>query len=260
MLFRLYCCEDRRGQQYNLFSALIVHQDISAKTTGLVSDLTIFEMRKISQEIFSIFKKNYVTPRRNFVFDVGNSPAHKFLGDARLESLNHMNGVVGDEKELLEKEVAVARSTVLGFVLYQLSNKLLPNGAGVGCGYYDEEGSEDFGGIAKIMNEYMFNICFDPTVNEANALFFVDYCLSNLSRSFFSDRDESSYFPKKKELSGGLDPIEMAKYWAQHSANVRSLVLKNEDRMVFTSGYTATYRDDADDVFLVLDEMSAELL
>ena len=39
MLFRLQCSADRGGQLYNLHTALIVHQDPSAMTSGLVSKL-----------------------------------------------------------------------------------------------------------------------------------------------------------------------------------------------------------------------------
>lgn len=59
MSFRLSCSEDRQGQLHNLYSALIVHQDRSAPTAGLVSNLALMGMRRLSQDVFALFKRTY---------------------------------------------------------------------------------------------------------------------------------------------------------------------------------------------------------
>ncbi len=260
MIFRLYCCQDRQGQQYNIYSALIVHQDMGARTSGLVSALTIMGMRKISQEIFKLFKKTYIDPGRNFVFEVNNLSGRDLLGEMlnKIDQKISAQDVLNEAVPPLEQRLATARSLVRGFVIYQLSNPFPPNGSGVGCGFYDESGGEDSGGIAKIMNAYMFGVCFNPEVQRDNALLFLDHCLANLSRSFFSDREESEFSANRKELPGGLDPIEMGKYWSQHSRSIRALALENESRMVFTSSYVAFYHHDLYDVFTALDELAAD--
>ena len=56
MLFRLQCSADRGGQIYNVHSALIVHEDMNARTVGLVSELALHGMRRLSQEVFARFK------------------------------------------------------------------------------------------------------------------------------------------------------------------------------------------------------------
>lgn len=58
MMFRLHCSADRQGQLYNLQSALIIDIDSHAKTTGLVSELSLMGMRKLSQEVFALFNLN----------------------------------------------------------------------------------------------------------------------------------------------------------------------------------------------------------
>jgi hypothetical protein len=143
-------------------------------------------------------------------------------------------------------------------VIYQLSNSLPPNGSGVGCGHYDEGGVEDGGGIAKLMNDYMFGTCFNPEVHESNVLLFLDHCLSHLSNSFFSGRDEQGYFATKADLPGGLDPKEMGRYWRRHRDHIRGRELQTSQRCVFTSSYVASYRDRLDGVFAVLDELADE--
>jgi hypothetical protein len=138
MIFRLYCSMDRQGQLHNLYSALIVHQDKNAQTNGLVTDLSIKGMRKISQEIFALFKLNYIDTKLNFFKEVIDTPHEMFLGENGLL----INQVISKDKTIqnvnpIANRVSMARSIIKNFVIYQLSNSLPPNGSGVGCGYYD---------------------------------------------------------------------------------------------------------------------------
>ena len=260
MLFRLQCSADRQGQVYNLHSALIVHDDMSAETSGLVSKLAIAGMRRLSQEVFALFKQTYIEPQRNFLSEVRDAPAEVFLGEAKLQI--GLVASMGDQSEQcaasLDLLVSLARSVVKVFVIYQLSNRLSPNGSGVGCGYYDEHGGGDGGGIAKLMNGYVFGVCFNPDIHEDNVFHFLDHCLSHLRNSFFSDDDEEGYFASKTELPGGLDPKEMGLYWSQYGQLIRQRVQSIEERYVVTSSYTASYSKDLDRIFTVLDELSDE--
>jgi hypothetical protein len=260
MLFRLQCSADRQGQLYNLHSALIVHQDGSAATTGLVSSLALMGMRRLSQEVFALFKRTYIDPRRNFLSEVSDASVEVFLGEASSQ-LGHQASR-DDQSEQgtapLAQRVSSARSAVKSFVIYQLSNPLPPNGSGVGCGHYDERGAGDGGGIARLMNEYAFGVCFNPDIHEDNVIHFLDHCLSHLSNSFFSGRDEEGYFASKTELPGGLDPTGMGRYWRQHRELIRQRVLHVKERYVVTSNYIASYHDDLAGVFAVLDGLVDE--
>lgn len=261
MLFRLYCSEDRQGQLYNLYSALIVHQDKSASTTGFVNKLALMGMRRVSQEVFGLFKRTYIDPCRNFFSEVRDTSIESFLGEA----LSQLGAQATENDESMQDvasfgyRVSSARSTVKSFVIYQLSNSLPPNGSGVGCGYYDDYGVQDSGGIARLMNEYVFGVCFNPEVEEDNCFHFLDHCLSHLSSSFFSDRDEAGYFASKAELSGGLDPKEMGRYWSRYGTLIRERVEQVGQRYVATLNYRASYREDLPGVFTVLDELAADV-
>ena len=90
--------------------------------------------------------------------------------------------------------------------MYQLSNRHPPTGSGVGCGFYDEIGTADDGGIAKLMNEYAFEVCFNPNTQADNILYFLDHCLSHLSSSFFSGRDDEGYVPTKPNFGPLIRP------------------------------------------------------
>ena len=260
MLFRLQCSVDRQGQLYELHRALIVNQDEMAETTGLVSKLALLGMRKLSQEVFALFKRTYIDSRRNFFSDANDTPVENFLGVAFAQFAEQAstNPQLEPGDAGIAEHVASARTLVKSFVIYQLSNSLSANGSGVGCGHYDEHGVEDRGGIAQLMNEYLFDLCFNPEIHGDNVLLFLDYCLTNLSSPFYSGRDDEDYVATKAGLISGLDPKEMGCYWRKHGEHIRGRELKTSRRYVFTSNYIASYRDDLNGVFAVLDELAGE--
>lgn len=259
MIFRLECSSDRGGQLYNLQKALIVHQDNNAPTSGLVRDLALMEMRKLSQEVFFLFKQTYIDQQKNFFSEVNDVPVDVYLGSAYYKFIEEaLQDPTLAEENSIARRVAVTRNIVKIFVIYQLSNKNTPDGSGVGCGYYDESGSGDNGGIARLVNNYVFDICFNPDNDERNIFLFLDHCLSHLSSTFFLGRGDDGYIATRETIPGGLDPIAMGNYWIKNRELIRGLKLNTSDRCVFTSNYTAFYRDDLDGVFAVLDELAAE--
>ncbi|SDN34550.1 KAP family NTPase [Vreelandella arcis] len=262
MLFRLQCSADRQGQLHNLQSALIIHTDKNAKTTGLVSDLALMGMRKLSQEVFALFKRAYIDPEHNFFEEAGSITDDALLGaDKSLLSqsdLKNSNQFPQNDNSL-EERFSRARTSIKTFVIYQLSNSFRPHGSGVGCGYYDEHGDADGNGVAKLMNDYVFGVCFNPSINEDNVFHFLDYCLSNLNNSFFLNGSDEGCVATKAGLSGGLDSKEMGVYWNRHKELIRQLAQQAEDRNVATYNYTASYSEDLKGVFDVLDGLSKEI-
>lgn len=251
MLFRLLCSADRGGQLYNLQSALRLHQDTAAPTSGEVSKLVVEDMRILSQTVFAMFKKEFIDPGLNFLAMVDETSDDVFMGEA--------GPSLGDSERMslgsLEDLVAGARTNMKLFVVYQLSNRIPPNGSGVGCGLYDETGSGDSGEIARIMNEYVFGVCFNPDFGDDNIYRFLDYCLANLSSGIFTRED--GYAATKSGLPGALDPQRMAVYWETHRALILHRNPTAEDRRVVTASYIASYREDLQSVIAVLDELSA---
>ncbi|NBQ70548.1 MAG: KAP P-loop protein, partial [Nitrosomonadaceae bacterium] len=261
MLFRLQCSADRQGQLYNVQTALIVDQDMTAATSGLVNKLALIGMRKLSQEVFALFKRAFIDSKRNFFAETDDEPVERFLGVAFAELIEEASQPAEYDQgdSAIGRRIASARSFVKSFVIYQLSNSLTPNGSGVGCGFYDEKGSKDGGGIAQVMNDYVFGVCFNPEINEDNILLFLDHCLSHLSSSFFSGRDEDGFVATRTELPGGLNPHLMGRYWRKYRDLIRGRDLHASGRCVFTPNYTALYRDYLGSVFDVLDELADAL-
>ncbi len=260
MLFRLQCSADRGGQLYNVHTALIVHQDMSAPRSGLVNQLALMGMRTLSQQVFAHFKRAYIDAGRNFIAEAGEVPVDALLGQAFAHL--HEQASLDPESEQFDttiaRRIAVARCLAASFVIYQLSNSQPPNGSGVGCGHYDETGAEDGGGISRLMNEYVFGFCFSPVDDGDNVLLFLDHCLAHLSSPFHTGLDEEGYVATKSGLPGGLDPKAMGRYWLTHRDHIRGLELQESGRCVHMPGYTAFYRNDLGGVFAVLDELAEE--
>ena len=254
MLFRLLCSADRGGQLHNLQSALILHQNMAAPTTGELSKLALEGMRHLSQTVFALFKKTFIDAELNFLAVVDETPDDVFRGETGLAS---QEDSTRPESLSVEDQIAGTRASVKGFVVYQLSNRILPTGSGAGCGLYDETGNGDSGEIARIMNEYIFEVCFNPALEDENMYRFLDYCLANLSSGFFTD--EAGYIATKASLPGGLDPARMATYWQTHRALILASNPTTEDRRVVTANYIASYREDLQSVITVLDELSLDM-
>lgn len=262
MMFRLQCSADRQQQLHNLYSALILNQDKNAATTGPVNNLTLMGMRRLSQEVFGMFKQTYIDQQRNFFAEVCDAPAELFLGEASSQSYSptSMNGQSTQDSASLVHRISAARSAVKSFVTYQLSNSLPPTGAGVGCGYYDAFGTGDNKGIARLMNDYVFDVCFNPDVHEDNVLHFLDHCLSHLNSALFSENDDERYFASEADLPGGLDPIEMGRYWIKHREVLLQRTQQIGERYVFTLNYTASYFKHLAGVFSVLDKYVSRVI
>lgn len=256
MLFRLQCSADRQGQLHNLHSALILNQDESAPTNGLINGLALMGMRKISQEVFKLFRLSFIDLKRNFLSEVEALLDAKLMGEAWLHSDLKNAGPSEQGIAPASQQSSAARSSIKSFVIYQLTNALPPSGSGVGCGYYDESGTADGGGIAKLMNQYMFDVCFNPTIDEENIFHFLDHCLSHLSSPFLSGIDSDGYSATRTDLPGGLNQMDVGRYWIQHRDLIRQRVVYSQDRHVVTINYVASYRDDLPGVFEVLDELA----
>jgi hypothetical protein len=253
MLFRLQCSADRGGQNFNLQNALILRDNPDAQTAGLVTVLALNGMRTFSQRVFAWFQESYIKSRRNFLEEVDKTSDASFFGD----SVEFLARAASGDSERLSQLLLGAKSMIKTFVIYQLANRKPPNGAGVGCGFYDPTGTADVAGIWTLMNQYMFKVCFNPDVHEDNVLHFIDYCLCKLTSSFFSNSDEDGYVATPQGLADELDARELVLYWAKHAPAIRKRNLLAMDRRVVTLNYTATYKEDLPRVFQVLDNMHA---
>jgi hypothetical protein len=207
--FRLSCCLNRSGGFYNLTDALLKDENKTGMTDGNQNKLVIREMRRISQEIFAFFRKMYINCKKNIFDEIENINIANICG-----TINNIN-----KKEATDNDLIQIKSNLKLFIIYQLSTKDIY--LGIGCGFYDEEGNKDGAQIHKLMNEYLFNICFNPKINENNKQCFVEFLLLNIYRS-------TDYYSKGKvniqSVLNSLDEKMLIEYWLKNSGDVRKCI------------------------------------
>ncbi len=246
MSFRLFCSADRGGNIFNLQRALLRHAD-----TNKPADINnvVEEMREISQKVFSIFKSQYILKQNN-VFEVIDNLT---LADISGKYFDFIENQIVTEKisrESVEKEVDSFKSRMKGFILFQLGNEMVDHG--VGCGLYDETGSEDEGGIRTLINNYLFDYCFNSEIVTNGYEYFLDYLLISFA-GVFSTRKGHKYTPSIDEFTKVLDRGRLLTYWKTNLKKIKELNLDKKEKEVTRGEYTASYKDDIKNVFETLD-------
>lgn len=246
MCFRLVCSIDREGSLGNVYRGLLQFEDPKAAGGGEVSLLALNSLRRLSQTIFKLFKKRYIEANINFYLAVDDISDEAVFGE--VEPLKGDSG--GSESP------AVVRSTIKTFVIYQLANDLRSTGSGVGCGVYDEEGTDDQGGIRTVMARYLLDFCFDPTVRPEHALVFGDFCVRSVRESAILVFGEPTALSIETTLTQILPKKDLAAFWLKHRDVLRSELLQL-DRQIVSHSFLANYKDKLPMVFSVLDSMTA---
>lgn len=252
LLFRVSCSADRNRQNHRLLTSLIKNQDERAETTGNMHALTIYSMRKLSQRIFIMFKDTYIKNNKNIIAEIDSIDDAIFLG----KLVQQRNIQVDSVDEIIK--IKIIRLKLKSFIIYQLSNNFPPSGEGIGCGYYDESGAADSQGIAKEMNNYVFDICFNPSVDRNNAFYFFDHCLSHLNTPFDTGDSAVGLTASKDSIAKGLSPEALGRFWLKYNAVIRPIIKSSPDRVVHTSNYSVKYNDVIDQVFSTLDLLADE--
>jgi hypothetical protein len=256
LLFRLYCSADRGSAGsdnilFNLQRAILLHSDPSAQASGVTTEIAREGMREISQETFRIFFRQYIKPKINIFDAVDELSLADFLGESTKFVRSQIKlGKIKQEQidELIERE----KTHLIVFTIYQLGNSLISSG--VGCGLYDENGKFDGHGIATRINDYLFDVCFNPAISSTNYERFLDYLLMNFSHTF-DGGGGFHHVPSLDEFTKVIHRERLQAYWLQHRAEILKLDFAAKDKRVVTANYVATYEMRLTDVFRVLDEL-----
>lgn len=251
MSFRLLCSSDRGGDIFDLSRALSLHGNEKAPTEGDTRIIAKEEMREISQRVFAIFKTQYIDNERNIFSEIQSLTVEQLTG----KSYNYLNNSVNSgiiKQEELDKNIIELKTGIANFIIYQLGNDLIYSG--VGCGFYDVSGNEDNHKIKQLINDYLFNTCFNLS-SPTNAEYFIDYLFRNFASIFESAREDGfKYVPTIKEFTKVLDEGKLASYWRDNSTTLKALNLEQKDKIVYLGNNNeASYRDYIPLVFQVLD-------
>lgn len=257
MVFRLYCSADRGGDIFDLSRALSKHYSPNAPTEGKTHDIAKDEMREISQKVFSIFKTQYIDSARNIFAEISKLDLENLSG--RYKGYLEIQVRVGKlSQDDLDKQIATLKSNIASFIIYQLGNSMI--NSGVGCGYYDPTGSKDEHLIAEAINDYLFDICFEPST-PGNFEYFIDYLLANYARVFGSASEDgrSRYVPNINEFTKVLNKTKLITYWETNSSTIKAMNLDKKEKNLYVGNYVAAYEEDLPALFEVLDAYKKEM-
>ena len=157
--FRLRCCYSRHvspGMDYSIF----VYGSIGSYKNSKfyvgshidVMEFTREEMRILSQRCFSIFKERYINKHVNFIKEIHKLTSELLDGDESLIS-----------QEIIDySQAQEMKDGITTFIAYQIGNNILSE-MGIGCGYYDESGTDDGQGIRKAFTKYLLDDVFQDS-------------------------------------------------------------------------------------------------
>ncbi|MBP2632331.1 MAG: putative P-loop NTPase [Firmicutes bacterium] len=246
LLFRLVCCADRGGDIFNLSRALSKYDNAQAPIEGDTRTIVIDEMRKMSQKVFQTFKSQFIDEKKNIFDEIDNLA----IEDAAGKYFELLRSKVNSQT--LEKINLQTKSSMKAFITYQLGSTIISSG--IGCGYYDSNGNKDEKGISYLINEYLFNCCFNPQISQNNYRHFIDYLLINLSNTM-GGLYGSEYVPNINDFTKILERDRISAYWQEYGHLIKSNKFEEENRIIYTSSYELAYINYVKKIYKTLDKL-----
>lgn len=243
LIFRLCCCADRGGDMFNLSRALSIHGGPNNPTEGSVNDIVIGEMREISQYIFQIFKSRYMDKHINIFDEVMGLTAEEICG----RSYGYIQSQITDKD--FNNKLQRWKSKLLNFIIYQLGSTIYSSG--IPCGYYNIHGDKDGQGINKSINNYLFNICFNPRVHAKGFDYFMYYLFINFETTFGHTKHR---VPRLEGFLKVLDKERLRNYWKEHGDRIKGRQWNGEDKLLSDED-EASYTRHLEETYKVLDEL-----
>ncbi len=252
MSFRLFCSADQGGDIFNLSHALSYHGDEKAPTEGDIRVIAKEEMREISQEVFKTFKTQYIDKKINIFEEIQTVEQQQLAGQYN----TYLESKIGNstiQKSDVEKKIVELKTRITSFIIYQLGNDLISSG--VGCGFYDPEGKKDEHTIRQLINDYLFDLCFDPSKPE-NVEYFIDYLFRNFASAFESAREDGlNYVPSINGFTKVLDKDKLTAYWTKHALTIKAMNLETKEKIIpLGDKHEASYKKYVPMVYKVLDD------
>jgi len=240
MLLRMRCSPDAKFNT-NICTALARQEDPSAKVFGVDHDrLAVDSMRRFSQSVFAEFKRFYIDGQLNFFLEVDRLSKDQILGEGG-------HGAVDDIDDL-EVKIHLSRARLQNFVIYQLTNVSRGSAQGVGCGLYDESGTQDGRGIHRMMTEYLLGFCFDPGHGLLHAQAFAKFFLRPTPFRLNADGN-------LKTATDLLGEHAIANFWGQYGDQIRQQLASVTGAVYGYGKFKTTYEEWLPMLFAALDQL-----
>jgi hypothetical protein len=250
LVLRLYSCANRDTNYFNLHRSLAKHGDRKAITEGPVNLIAIGEMRELSQKIAKEFLERYRDQSRCVLKEIDALSIAELSGEThKLVKAKTHSGTI--RQEAVELAAKTARSRLKTFITNQLGG--IDTNSGVTCGYYNLYGNDDSREISVLINNYLFDVCFNPTI-QANAYeTFLDFLMVSYPENFHWSGNEPK--PSMQSFTRVLYKHSLAEYWHEHSAAIRAENYGLKEKEIYTSNYKLSYKKHLSDIFDLLDEL-----
>lgn len=236
-------------EKRNLMTALYNNADFKFDNNILLSqrDRDIHAIRKLSQNVFLIFKRNYINSKVNIFSEIENLSINDILG-----KYYNKNSV---DKDNLSIKLSTLKNKLKELIISELTDKNIDNNfmSDSWCGFYDEIGKEDQNGINKSMNNYLFDICFNPELSETNYIYFLDYLMINSEK--LEHNSNLNYNPNIKAFTSILDIEKIKNYWKKNKEKIKQITIHYQDRILYISKYEISYSTHIQDIYKDLDEI-----
>lgn len=245
--FRFSCYRGYRGNRISVLTALYNDTSIS-DSKAAPRKLDIASMRKLSQEVYSIFKYQYIDKKINIFEMVEELSVEDMIGEYH----NIQTEVNKIKKTINSSEI---KNKIIKFIIEELIDKNLEYGMeyNLRCGYYDEKGNEDKQGINESINKYLFDTCFNPQISPRNYMFFLDFILLN-TRKIISNR-EVIYSIENTALLINLNKDFFVNYWKKNREAIFSNNFDMLERTVSTQYDNISYKDDINNIYNSIDKV-----
>ncbi|MDC7243512.1 MAG: P-loop NTPase fold protein [Sphaerochaetaceae bacterium] len=245
LMFRLSCCSNRGGSNFNLSRALFYYSYPSSKRPTALSDITIEEVRSLSQYVYRFFKESIADKGHNIFDLIDKLDTDIFLGSFS----DYLHEIYKDEE--IENKIIETKNRMLSFTLHQLSNDIVDSG--VGCGYYNLDGREsetDKAEIKKNMNIYLFENCFNKSTYE-NAYDSLLYYFIRFKKNtqFYSDSNKININSFRAEMKKEVDFGIFKKYWHENNQVLQGYITSIDD---------SKYDENLGELFEILSELARE--
>lgn len=239
--FRLICCATNKHEVFNISQALSKHERADAPIVGRADLIVIDEMRKMSQKIFGIFKEQFINTGHN-VF--------KAIDDITIRDVSGSYREMVENNQGYSDKLAVLKSEMKLFIVWQLGYKEVS--VGIGCGYYDVYGDKDKKMINQEVNNYLFDVCFNPTKGKDNYRHFLDFMLL-----LYRYIDGSALNVTDAAIWQMLDRNSLSSYWAANQEAIKNRIVEKDDKNILTVNGKSDYKDIFSKIYNFLDKLKA---
>jgi len=207
-----------------------------------------FDKEILSKKAFLYFEEKFINEKTNIIRYIWELPENIFLGDFS----EYIKKKYAKEGVSLDNEINKIKTNTIGSVIYRFGSD---EDNSLGCYVHDSKVNNGEK-ICSIMRKYLFEICFNIQSDIKNAQLFMNYMLASFDHNIGFHSAEWAI--KMESLYKTLGENNLKKYWQNNHEKIKIYCRSiSPETIIFTSNYSATYKDDLE---IVIQELDKNLL